>query len=309
MNVQIHRPIFVVVICLGILLPSFTQATEYGGGDGLPETPYQIRTPEQMNTIGSNLGDWGKHFKLMADLDMSAYTGTLYNIIGNFTTRFTGTFDGNGHVIGNLTITRPSQDFIGLFGYVGSSGQIRNLGVENATINGNSIVGVLAGYNHGGALASCYATGSVSGSAIVGGLAGYSYGGTLAFCYAAGSIGGDSYVGGLIGYNNGGALTSCYATGSVSGDSSVGGLVGGNYGTLTSCCATGSVSGSSSVGGLAGVHDGGAFTACFWDIDTSGRTDGVGNSDPDPNGVTGQNNGTDEDAFDFYGCGVGFFGV
>ena len=51
--------------------------------------------PEQMNTIG-NPGDWASHFKLMADIDMSAYTGTQYNIIGNRPHTFTGTFDGNG---------------------------------------------------------------------------------------------------------------------------------------------------------------------------------------------------------------------
>ncbi len=306
MNVQINRSVLVIVICLGIFLSSLTQAAEYDGGDGSPETPYQIRTPEQMNTIGANPGDWGKHFKLTADLDMSAYTGTLYNIIGNFSTRFTGTFDGNGHVIRKLTIARPSEDFIGLFGYVGSGGQIRNLSIEEATITGHSIVGVLAGYNHGGSLTSCYAAGLVSGSVIVGGLVGHNHSGPLTFCYAAGSISGDSFVGGLMGYNNGGTLTSCYATGSVAGDSSVGGLVGGNYGPLTSCYAAGPVSGDSSVGGLVGSNDGGPLTACFWDIDTSGRTDGVGNPDPDPNGVTGQTTAQMKTLSTFAGAGWDF---
>jgi hypothetical protein len=57
-----------------------------------------------MNTIGlsSNSGDWDKHFKLMSDIDLGAYTGTQFNIIGSIQS-FTGTFDGNGHTISNFT--------------------------------------------------------------------------------------------------------------------------------------------------------------------------------------------------------------
>jgi hypothetical protein len=76
------------VACLwliaGVLTVSTTIfAAPYGGGAGTPEDPYQIWTPAQMNLIGANSGDWGKHFKLMAHIDMSAYTGTQYNIIGS----------------------------------------------------------------------------------------------------------------------------------------------------------------------------------------------------------------------------------
>jgi hypothetical protein len=110
-------------------------AATYGGGSGTAADPYQIWTPQQMNTIGANPADWDKHFRLMGDIDMSIYTGTQYNIIGNSTTPFTGSFDGNGHVISNLTIA-TSTDYIGLFGYVGSGGQIRNLGVENVNMTG-----------------------------------------------------------------------------------------------------------------------------------------------------------------------------
>ncbi len=34
--------------------------------------------------------------------------------------------------------------------------------------------------------------------------------------------------------------------------------------------------------------DGGSFSSCFWDVQTEGLTDGVGNLDPDPSGVTGK---------------------
>jgi hypothetical protein len=77
---------------------------EYGGGNGTAEDPYLIYTPEQMNTIGTEPNDWDKHFKLMADIDLSRYRGTDFNIIGTgFLPAFSGVFDGDGHTISNFT--------------------------------------------------------------------------------------------------------------------------------------------------------------------------------------------------------------
>ena len=225
---------------------------EYPGSaeSGTEEDVYQIWTPEQMNLIGANPGDWGSNFILMADIDLSAYTGMDYNLIGtSFSSPFTGTFEGNGHVISNLTIARLFEDHIGLFGYVWG-GRIQNLGIENSNVIGGSSVGGLVGFNDYGTLASCYAAGLVGGSAnSVGGLVGYNHHGTLASCYAAVSVSGSVTVGGLVGYNYYGALTSCYAVGPVSGTSYVGGLAGINSGTITSC---------------------------FWDVNTSGRPTSAG---------------------------------
>ena len=46
---------------------------EYGGGSGVARDPYLIYTAEQMNEIGAETNDWDKHFKLMADIDLSAF--------------------------------------------------------------------------------------------------------------------------------------------------------------------------------------------------------------------------------------------
>jgi len=304
------------------VVASELDAAIYGGGIGTPDDPYQIWTPQQMNTVGKNPNDWGQHFELMADIDMSIYTGTQYNIIGNLTTNFTGTFDGNGHVISNLTYEAPAVSYVGMFGYTDDA-LIENLGLENVNIGGGNFVGGLVGYhNYGGALTGCYVTGSVSGSSCVGGLVGSNFW-PLFNCYATASVTGTrDYVGGLIG-SNFNWVTSCYATGSVSGRRDVGGLVGelvagelkfcyatgsvsgigeesyatgglvgrngweGHYGTIIDCYATGSVNGTINVGGLVGSSDSDYVDACFWDIQTSGLTDGVGDVDPDPNGVTG----------------------
>jgi hypothetical protein len=45
-----------------------------------------------MNAIGANSNDWDKHFKLMADIDLSGFTGTDFNIIG-----IDGDIETSGH--------------------------------------------------------------------------------------------------------------------------------------------------------------------------------------------------------------------
>lgn len=244
------------------------------------------RTPEQMNTIGLNPADWGKHFILMNDLDMSAYTGTQYNIIGEVSAPFTGVFDGNGHIIANLTIAEAPQNYVGLFGYVGFGGQVKNLGVKNVNITGTAIVGGLAGGNEG-TLTSCYVTGSVSTSSSVGGLVGGNdYDGIITSCWSAASVSGSGSIGGLAGWNDG-IIISSYATGTVSGSGAVGGLVGANssydysyfdeYGAvILFCYAAGSVEGSGTVGGLAGKNSADSVIASSYALGSVDGSDTVG---------------------------------
>jgi hypothetical protein len=150
MNYQIKKSVFIIIIGIVLSLISFTQAAMYGGGSGTSEDPYQIWDPNQMNTIGLNPSDWGSHFKLMADIDMS-------NIVGNYITTFTGTFDGNGHVISNLTFTPFSST---------NNAIIMNLGIENITLfsAGGSDAGGLVGYQCSVTITNCYSTGTVTSS-------------------------------------------------------------------------------------------------------------------------------------------------
>ena len=78
-----------VVICC-FCLPA---QAKYGGGTGEPDDPYLIYDANQMNAIGVDSNDWDKNFVLIADINLSGFTGTRFNIIWNFT----GVFDGNGH--------------------------------------------------------------------------------------------------------------------------------------------------------------------------------------------------------------------
>ncbi|MHC4325652.1 MAG: hypothetical protein ACYSUX_15400, partial [Planctomycetota bacterium] len=92
------------LLFLAICLFTPPAEVKYGGGTGEPNDPYQIWTAEQMNAIGAEPNDWGKHFKLMADIDLAQYTGEQFNIIGyeriydqrtNDLKPFKGVFDGN----------------------------------------------------------------------------------------------------------------------------------------------------------------------------------------------------------------------
>jgi hypothetical protein len=216
-----------------------------------------------MNAIGANRNDWDKHFKLMADIDLSAYTGTSFNIIGSMYGSFGGVFDGNGYTISNFTYTSTDTNRIGLFGYVsGENARIKDLGLIDPDVDTGTgdRVGSLAGCLGEGTITNCYVVGgSVSGADAVGGLLGVNGYGTITNCYAQGN-----------GY---GTITNCYAQGcSVMGTGfDVGGLVGYNGGLITNCYSAGSVSGMMDAGGLVGKNDGGTVTESFWDTQTSGQ--------------------------------------
>jgi hypothetical protein len=240
--------------------PDIQQLSDFLTGAGTENDPYLIYTAEQMNKIGLYEEDWDKHFKLMADIDLSSYTGTDFNIIGIDWRPFRGVFDGNGHTISNFTYTSTGRDGIGLFGYVGwwtEKGEIKDLGLIDPNVDAGTgdYVSSLVGELRNGTITGCYVEGgSVSGNEDIGGLVGSNFG-TITTCYSEGSVTDRGKVGGLVGFNNG-TITNCYSAGSVSGYDDVGGLVGWNRSTITNCYAMGSVPGTRYVGGLVGDNSG-----------------------------------------------------
>ncbi|MGU7784559.1 GLUG motif-containing protein [Burkholderia sp. PU8-34] len=242
------------------------------------------------------------NYALGSNIDASATAtwngGAGFAPVGNYPNEFSGIFDGLGHVVRNLTINRPSQYYVGLFGF--SVGTVTNVGMANASVVGYDSVGGLVGYNVFGTVSNAYATGSVSGTTSVGGLVGFNST-TMSNVYATASVSGTASVGGLVGGSNGavsnayatgsvsgttsvgglagtsvGTVSNAYATGPVSGTTSVGGLAGTNAGTVTNAYATGSVSGTTAVGGLVGYNSGGTVTNAYWDTTTTGQTTSAG---------------------------------
>ena len=180
-------------------------------GEGTEQAPYEISTPEQLMAFAQlvNSGSNAVYAKLIADIDMSGQSWTGISINSNYT----GVFDGQGHIISNLTGTE------GLF--VNNAGTVKNVRLENVALTkegGN--LGAVVGVNTG-TVFNCISSGSITGT------------------------GSNAYsIGGLIGHNNGGALSGSFSSCTVGGKTA-GGLAGsnwndgGNYGKITACIYTG----------------------------------------------------------------------
>ena len=61
---------------LCVLVLALPAGAQFGGGTGEPNDPYLIYTAEHINAIGAELDHMDKHFKLMADIDLSGWSIT-----------------------------------------------------------------------------------------------------------------------------------------------------------------------------------------------------------------------------------------
>ena len=86
--------------------------------------------------------------KLLRDVELT----DTWTPVGDSTTPFKGTFDGDGHKITGLKIT--SGSYIGLFGYVGEGATIKNVNLVGANVFGVKRVGALIGQIKGNATVS-----------------------------------------------------------------------------------------------------------------------------------------------------------
>ena len=242
-------------------------------------------------------GDLSLNCTLADNIDL---TGKEWTPIGTSGNTYKGTFDGNGKTITGLTVT-GSDEYAGLFGFIGSGGTVKNVVLEDVQItsdNSSGLAGGVAGYSWGN-IENCSVSGSVSSNSTAGGVVGTQLGGSITGCSSSATVKGTQKAGGMAGATNGGAsLTGCYATGEVTLESSgsdnyfAGGVVGNNGGisTLTACYATGSVSGSGSgtiyVGGVTGDNLASTLTACYH---ANGTVSGTGSGTIYTGGVAGRN--------------------
>ena len=90
----------------------------------------------------------GETFKLVEDIDL---TGALWSPIGNnkalkYEKTFRGTFDGNGHVIKNMTV--KNAEVAGLFGYM-THGTVKNVTIDGFDLEANHYAGAIVGWVEG----------------------------------------------------------------------------------------------------------------------------------------------------------------
>ena len=235
--------------------------------------------------------------------------------IGTETNPFTGKFDGCDFTIHGLYINDSTKNYVGLFGYVGENGTVKDVTLKDSYVSGNECVGGICGWNKGGTLQGCHNTGTVSGAQSVGGVCGEnrnsgiiqkcdnagtvsgtgeSIGGvcgvnaanlnstpTIQECYNTGKVSSTWFrVGGVCGNNNGGTVKKSYNTGTVSGEDTVGGVCGeNNYsGTVNGCYTTGAVTGATNFGGVCGYNQNSdTMINCYYLAGTSANAVGRGN--------------------------------
>lgn len=156
-------------------------------GLGTEEDPFLVITKADLDEVRNNLTAFYRQ-----DADINFFLtdfqsgGIFYNdgagwepIAGNNTaSKFTGSYDGNGKTISNLTIRRGGMANIGLFGHIGEDSDgvtIKNLKLLNVDIIGGrgtgSLVGRVTG-DHKSRIENCSATGFLQGDAATGGLVG-----------------------------------------------------------------------------------------------------------------------------------------
>jgi len=163
------------------------------------------------------------YFKLSNDIDMSSFsTGDGWKPVPEFS----GKFDGRGYVIKNLTISRASERYCGLFGQVKDSSTIRNLKLENVVVSGGEYTGAIAG-SCSGNVSNCRITGTVnSQSSLVGGAFGLFENGVAQNIVVNVSVSGTEKVGGFVGSVASGTIQNCSEKGNVTGIDTVGGFAG-----------------------------------------------------------------------------------
>jgi len=242
-----------------------------------------VNTINQLQNMKTNLTG---AYALGKDIDASATSGwnsgAGFAPIGGINS-FSGNFNGDNHVISNLYIKRPKQNYVGLFGK--STGAIKNIGLANVSVTGNYYTAGLAGINYG-SISNSYSTATVQGYMYVGGLVGDNHAKSkVSNSYSSGTVSGTNHVGGLVGGNTYGNISNSYSSSSVNGGSNsqyVGGLVGHNGndngaagGIISNSYSTGSVHGSTGVGGLVGVNSG-SISNSYWNITSSGLTTSAG---------------------------------
>ncbi|GHU96163.1 hypothetical protein FACS1894156_6870 [Bacteroidia bacterium] len=274
------------------LAPSYPVRTAgtvlFCGGDGSPASPFEICNFAQLKYLSENPTYWGinpatgkpYYFVQTADIDAAATatnydgTGTAnlgFSPIGNYSTKFQGSYNGKGHTISNLYISRNSITnngtssnpygpgyHIGLFGYLyasaeGDTARVDSVGLVNVNVRGYQYTGALAGYSKKSKIRNSYVTGTVSGSHTLGGLVGYNNNSSVANSHSMAALSGNLYTGGLVGINDTASIiTHSYSTGTVRGGDVTAGLAARNINgsSITNSYSTGAVRGSNSVGGL-----------------------------------------------------------
>jgi len=226
-------------------------ALPYRRGDGTAADPFLIFTEAQLRMVGRGLYGWvyDAYYRLMASITLTGGEWVPIAPTAAIGVAFTGTFDGNGHVITGLTITGSTESNQGMFGVIGPGGMVKDLGLANVYIrSGGNMIGGITG-QHGGFIERVFVTGRIentrAGASAVGGIAGSVSGqGIVRNVYSTADVidstGAFTSTGGIAGQTAlGGTVTHSFATGTVTANplAPAGGIIGMNSGTVQNSVA------------------------------------------------------------------------
>lgn len=276
-----------------------TTALVYGEGLGSQEKPYLIYTPQQLSLLSKSVKAGnnypGVYFKLVNDINLggkaiTAQQWTPIGInVGGVKMAFKGSFDGANKSISDLYINDKLVSYLGLFGYISTGAEVKNIYVVSGSINGAGMLGGVVGHNEAGTVKNCLSGVNITGGgANLGGIVGNNTGlagvnGIVDGCANFGNItGASSSVGGVVGANAMGEnmVKNSYNSGRVSSTGvGLGGVVGKCEGVIYNCYNSGTVEGGSAkVGGVIGsfMSVSPAFDKCFFDKQMSLQAQAIG---------------------------------
>ena len=267
-------------------------ATKYKSGNGTLNNPYIISNGEELAYFSSQLENnnyEGVYFKLSNDILLNEgsfkYENNLieYNIGSNTYYINNGNYYDNsdylGNSIGSINVLNSLSNFKGFFdgdyhtiyGYFNSdslfnnlSGEITSLYIENAFINSNDNLGILADNIVNGSISNVLVDGYIVSDDfnsvisdmsnvlsdyesleynVLGGITSYSDNSTFINCVSKANIYGGFISGGIIGYSDDSSIVNSYYTGNSYSYSSNGiGVIKGNS-VIDSVYSSGTISG------------------------------------------------------------------
>lgn len=235
---------------------AFAAFAQFAGGSGTKKDPYLISDAYQLSDMRNYRTSY---FKLNNDIDLTEWIADNsptagWMPVGTTESPFSGFLDGNNYTIRGLVINRPETNYIGLFGYVTTSGTIvNNLNVDKPSIKGNYYVGTIVGYSETTSyILNCRITEcSIVGNSCVGGIGG-DIGNVKDSYVSVNQIHGYNNVGGISGRNY--ENNNCHAyINEIKGNSYVGGISGCNYSNTSNCSVIATeIEGNSWCGGVVG---------------------------------------------------------
>ena len=287
--------LFITVILLVLAIPSASaQGAEYMNE---PEwnsegKEYLISNLTELNWIRNAPKE---DYRLIDDINATETrnwnNGKGWKPVGEENYEFYGSFDGQNHRVINLTMNRPDEEYVSMFGITGSDAVIEKLKILNFSLDGGDNSGSLVGQNHG-KVKNVKAIGTARfNEGNSGGLIGSNTKGEVLDSHTIIDIEGESEydeltrIGGLIGYLRDGSIKNSSSDGSIDVKGSlVGGLVGYSFSSpsIVNSNSSASIYAVQNVGGLVGYNDHGDIRKSY----SSGEVSG----DKEIGGLVGNNN-------------------